>query len=101
MSIMILDGYELYVGDNVYDTQYKQWVVVKEVKQNSFVGAIKGRTYTYTGNGFVNGTKVAFWHEPILIVPPKDVNLWRSQSKAYGHIVDAVSELQATNSTLK
>lgn len=91
---MKLDGYDIFVGDKVYDLLLKQWVVVKDVRDTSFVGVVKNTTHTYFGEGIRNNTKVAYWHEPMVIVPPKSVGEWNAQVKAYTHIVNAITEVQ-------
>jgi hypothetical protein len=90
---MQLDGYDIYVSDKVYDLQLKQWAVVKEVRENSFIAAVKNTTHTYFTGGLRNDRKAAFWHEPLLIIPPKDVGKWNAESKAYTQIVSAVNTL--------
>jgi hypothetical protein len=92
-TTMKLDGYDLYVGDKIYDLALKQWAVVKEVRENSFIAAVKNTTHTYFTDGMRNDRKAAFWHEPLLIIPPKDVGKWNRESKAYTQIVGAVNTL--------
>lgn len=72
-----LDGFDINIGDKVYDIA-NGYGNVSEVTDNKFtVLFLNRRRLTFKGNGNLSGVKRVFWHDPLILAPPKDAAEWR------------------------
>jgi hypothetical protein len=71
---MTLDGFDIDVGDVVFDTQRGPGTVteIRALEGSVVVLFHSGRMSSYTGNGANNlNQKTLFWSTPVAFTPPK------------------------------
>lgn len=88
MSITVA-GREVFVGDPLYHIGFKAWGVVSGYDTGSAKLELTGsggqqRTLYVQQGGRVNGVRVIYWHEPILLDLP-----FQNVSK-YQRLLDAI-----------
>lgn len=72
----MLDGAEVNIGDSVYVVGMGQGQVTGVSSDGSFTVKIQRNSYTFMDGGFIGKVRKVYWHNPIFVVPPKDVDLW-------------------------
>lgn len=73
-----LDGSEIKIGDSVYDIA-NGYGAVAEIRDRFFtVQFLNRRRITFKDNGMLNGMRRVFWHNPLVIAPPKSEARWDS-----------------------
>jgi hypothetical protein len=77
---MIMDGDTVNVGDKVYDVFYGDGTVSELLVDNRarviFRTKPYGLVFGDNGVGVRYTQRTLYWHDPILMAPPKNVRLW-------------------------
>lgn len=77
---MYLDGSYVEEGDAVYSVVYGPGLVY-EVKETHYIVLFTGKgKRTFSWNGVESGlrNKTLFWHDPIIVTPPKSIDRWNT-----------------------
>ena len=73
----MLNGSPVNVGDTVYILGIGTGRVVGTDESGGFSVQAGGRgTLYYRDGGMVGNARRVYWHDPVFIDPPKDLNLW-------------------------
>ena len=72
-----LDGAELNLHDRVYDLTNGYGEVTDVAKDNFTVLFANRRRLTFDEGGLVRGVRRLFWHDPLILAPPKDAAEWQ------------------------
>lgn len=93
---MLMDGYEVAVGDRVFDLT-NQWGTVEQLLvDNRFVVVFsEGTTYrriTYSTSGISSRfrARTLYWHDPILVAPAKPDTGWLKIQQVCRAVIDAL-----------
>jgi len=80
MSDHTLDGYNIELGDGVYDVLFGQGRVTELLSDGRFRVAFshKNSLMTYEGSGVSARytRRTLFWHDPVIMYPPKGDVRW-------------------------
>lgn len=72
-----LDGTELKLGDRVYDLS-NGYGEVSDITASDFTVLFANkRRLTFDSGGLLRGVRRVFWHDPLILAPPKDVAEWQ------------------------
>lgn len=88
---MKMDGYELLVGDGVYDVVFGPGKVDRVTEAEDRFWVIIGKRnecYDSKGNGRF-GCRTLYWRDPVIVPPHKDDAAWAQTSK----VIKAVSAI--------
>ncbi len=72
-----LDGEVVSVGDSVYDIANGYGKVTDIRDRYTTVLFLNRRRITFKDNGRLNGVRRLFWHDPLIIAPPKNAARWQ------------------------
>lgn len=64
-----LDGDEVSVGNTLYDSVSGATAKVVEVSSSNMALSEKGHVFAVAEDGYLNGVKRFWWHNPVLFVP--------------------------------
>lgn len=72
---MQIAGRTVKQGDTLYHTGIQSWVTVVGFDTSGaalarFSNGQSERTFLVTGGGFINGKRVLYWHEPLVLDLP-------------------------------
>ena len=91
---MLLDGSYVEKDDKVFSVSYGQGVV-QQVTHNSYLVKFETRgTRTYSSNGVEAGYKVQnlFWHNPIIVKPPKSIDRWNTVKNIGKYVTEQIDK---------
>lgn len=71
-----LDNSPINLNDSVYDLVYGVGSVTSVTDTVISVKFKNGRTLSYDVGGRINGIRRLFWHDPLIIAPPKNKRIW-------------------------
>lgn len=71
-----LDNQNVTAGDQVYDLVWGYGTVTSTMFDTIQVRFGDGRGINYTSVGEYGGVRRLYWHNPIVIPPPRDNRLW-------------------------
>lgn len=74
----MMDGAEVHIGDTVYVLGIGAGTVSSVRDDGGFTVKTAGGEAYYRAGGFVGNQRRVFWHDPMIIVPPKDNRLWET-----------------------
>lgn len=77
----MLDGSEVKLGDSVYVVALGSGTVTAVSADGGFSVKIGNSTFSIRADGYVGNVKKVYWHDPKVIVPPKDLHLWTTFQK--------------------
>lgn len=73
-----LDGAVINIGDRVYDIA-NGYGSVSDINDRFFtVQFLNRRRLTFKDNGMLNEVRRVFWHNPLVIAPPKSEARWNN-----------------------
>ena len=75
---MKLDGSPVKAGDLLHHMSLGQVSVTSVDEATATVKAFSGQTFIVDSAGRVNGRELVFWHDPVVIRPPKDDAAFRA-----------------------
>lgn len=89
--MITIAGRQVVIGDSLYNTALQAWGVVTRFDSGSVVLQITGangrpRNLYVQQGGFVNGVRVIYWHEPLVLDRP-----YQNVGK-YQRLLDAIVE---------
>ena len=67
-----LDGDEVQVGDTLYDSVSGATAKVVEVSSSNMALSESGHVFAVAEDGYLNGVKRFWWHNPVLFTPRKN-----------------------------
>lgn len=76
-----LDGYDVNIGDSVYDVAHGTGKVMELLVENRFrVHFSSGQYFVFDSSGRTNRypNRTLYWHNPVLMAPLKDDTKWAS-----------------------
>lgn len=82
-----LDGTELKLGDQVYDLTNGYGNVSDVTTSNFTVLFVNKRRITFDAGGLLRGVRRVFWHDPLILAPPKNAAEWQ-------HLIRLVVSIQ-------
>lgn len=88
-----MDGSPVIKGETVYDTAFGVGVVSTLLPDKTFVVKfLDGRQAGYALNGTTNrfNVRTLYWHNPVVIAPPKETKNWDILIEAVKAIYTAV-----------
>ena len=96
-----LDGFDVELGDRLYDIYLEKWLTVTQLYSNRFMtsyGAARGPvtgTYNYQGVAARHHARTLYWHDPRLVIPAKGQENWDAQRQTLRSILSQVVQLNA------
>lgn len=72
-----INNTNVMVGDQLYDIAYGYGSVLAADDREILMRFPDGRRIHYTAQGFYGGTRRLYWHNPVVIEPPKENDRWR------------------------
>lgn len=72
---MLFHGEPVNVGERVFHIRYGMIEVV-EVHPSYFIAEGVGKRHHVTSEGMTMGMQLVFWHNPWVLIPPKNKVLW-------------------------
>ena len=89
----MIDDVEVKIGDVVYVLGSGQAEVISVSNDGSFTVKIGSRgTQLIRNGGYIGNSRRVFWHDPFILVPPKDQTLWLAFKNMalnnYGQLVE-------------
>lgn len=88
-----LDNEPVLLNDLVFDMMYGKGEVVSFDDNAMQVLFANGRKITYDTTGHLNGIRRVYWHNPLIITPPKDETKWN----AFLHVIVGVYNFMKGN----
>lgn len=93
----MMDGQQVLINDSVHVLGVGDGVVNSVSADGSFsVRVGGGSTFRCRADGYVGNVRKVFWHNPMVIVPPKNLKLWlnftRMATTNYQHLCDLFNE---------
>jgi hypothetical protein len=77
---MKLDGFDVLLGDSVYDLFFGVGHVRNLTSDGRAVVSFGARAFTYNNAGVgQHGRRSLYWHDPVQIIPMKDEAQWSLQ----------------------
>lgn len=92
--LMKLHNYTANIGDSVYDL-VNTFGSITRVGDSSITVQFTNGTqlaYTATGAQVGKGRATLYWHDPLLMIPPKDMSLWAKQKRALTAVLNYFTE---------
>ena len=77
----MMDGSEVKLGDSVYVTAIGSGTVVAVSSDGGFTVKVGNSMFSIRADGYVGNVRKVYWHDPMVIVPPKDLKLWTTFNK--------------------
>lgn len=75
----MLDGIDVKIGDNVFVLGFGSAQVTSVSADGSFVVKVgRSGTQTIRSGGFIGNSRRVYWHDPYIIIPPRDSQLWNA-----------------------
>ena len=71
-----LDNENLSTDDQVYDVVHGYGTVISTSFNAIHVRFPNGTRFTYGADGSYGGVRRLYWHDPVIIPPPKNNRLW-------------------------
>lgn len=75
--MLYLDGTELNLRDRVYDLTNGYGEVTDITVDFFTVVFTNRRRLTFDDGGTIRGIRRVFWHDPLILAPPKDAAEWQ------------------------
>lgn len=98
---MELQGFPVTQGCTVFHQHYGYLTVVRVDSTNFYIQpGPSGPLLPVTREGHVSGRRVVFWHNPIIIEPPKSAAVWDLLTTTMRVMATEV-EKRVNNGTLK
>ena len=72
-----LDGTELKLHDRVYDLMNGYGDVTETTNSGFTVTFYNRRRLTFEVGGTIGDIRRVFWHDPLILAPPKDATEWQ------------------------
>lgn len=79
--MITIAGRTVKVGDTLYHTGFQAWGTVRRIDEGAVEYHIEGKSHGnvrklyITQGGYINGKRVAYWHEPLeLDIPKADIS---------------------------
>ena len=85
-----LDNEFVEIGDEVFDIINGSGRVVDSTSSTIVVRFTNNRKMSFTQDGYYNGTRRIFWHNPIIIAPEKDAASWEALTISIAGLVNYV-----------
>jgi hypothetical protein len=88
-----LDNSPITVGAKVFDLVHA-WGEVTRVGTNTFTVAFGQHQVAFSFSGIAQGAgrRTLYWHDPIVIAPPKDATTWGKQRHVLATVATHFSE---------
>ena len=75
----MIDGVEVKIGDTVFVLGFGHATVTSISDDGSFTVKVgRSGTQLIRSGGYIGNSRRVFWHDPFIIVPPKDDRLWQA-----------------------
>lgn len=93
----MIDGYNVNVGDTVYIIGVGRGTVSSIADDGSFSVKVGRGVQHFSDGGMVGNTRRVYWHDPVIMNPPKDINLWNTTKNAAAYMKDLIASLYNAN----
>lgn len=79
----MLDGQTVSIGDSVYVLGIGSGTVSSVSADGSFAVKLgnNGGNFRCLDGGYVGNVRKVFWHDPLILIPPKNLKLWTNLKK--------------------
>lgn len=74
----MLDGVQLAIGDVVFVLGIGAGTVVRIESDGGFTVRTGNGQQHYRAGGKIGNVRKVFWHDPLLVIPPRDLRLWNA-----------------------
>lgn len=88
--MIVLDNHPLTIDDRVYEIINGYGTVTDISSKTIVVKFPNGRRMSFSNKGEYKGIRRLYWHNPIFISPPKDINAWSSVKSLLSSVLDVV-----------
>lgn len=75
--MLLLDDTELTLRDRVYDLTNGYGEVTDVTSHGFTILFTNRRRITFDVGGYLQGVRRVFWHDPLILAPPKDATEWQ------------------------
>lgn len=72
----MIDGYPVVPGDSVWVQGTGAGMVARVDDKGGFWVKLSGGETYFRSGGYAGTTRRVYWHDPILVNPPKNLKLW-------------------------
>lgn len=90
-----LDGEVVNLNDQVYDIANGHGTVLELSERYITVQFLNRRRLTFKDNGMVGDVRRLFWHNPLVVAPPKSAAKWQH----FTHIIAGVEGFLSASTT--
>lgn len=77
----MMDGSPVHIGDVVYVLGLGAGTVSSVRDDGGFTVKTAGGEAYYRDGGYIGNQRRVYWHDPLIIIPPKDNKLWDAHKK--------------------
>ncbi len=93
-AVMKLHNSTANIGDSVYDLVNTFGSITRVGESSITVQFTNGTQLAYDANGVQvgKGRATLYWHDPMLMIPPKDMSLWAKQKRALTAVLNYFNE---------
>lgn len=77
----MIDGYQVLLGDTVWVVGMGTATVAKVEANGDFQIRSGSGMLAITKGGYLGKVRKVYWHDPLIIPPPKDVYVWHTFKK--------------------
>lgn len=74
----MLDGANVSLGDSVYVDAIGTGTVVSLSSDGGFAVKVGNSIYNIRSGGYVGNVRKVYWHNPLMVIPPKNLHLWNT-----------------------
>ena len=75
----MIDGVDVKIGDNVFVLGFGHATVTSISNNGSFTVKVgRSGTQLIRDGGYIGNSRRVFWHDPFIITPPKNLQLWQA-----------------------
>ena len=89
-----LDNEFIDIHDEVFDIINGPGRVLESTSVSLTIRFNNNRKMTFDQNGFYNGTRRIFWHNPIIVAPEKDPAAWAAMRTAIAGLTQYVDSIK-------
>lgn len=74
----MLDGESVVIGDTVFVQGVGAGTVIRVEADGGFVVKTGNGQQHYRSGGMIGNVRKVYWHDPVIVTPPKNLRLWNA-----------------------
>lgn len=96
----MIDNEEVNIGDAVFVLGIGTGTVKSISADGSFTVQTGRGIQTYRNGGYLGNSRRVYWHDPFILLPPKNLALWQALKRMVETDYNMIKELMRTDSPL-